>query len=125
MRKLFAIVLCLFTLNSQAQTVITGRVESRQRYIQGAVVKINGTDRRVVTGSSGTFMVAVPDSLTNGTLIASFAGYADEQRGFRTDTINVIRMLHETPVMVTRKNRPQVYMRTAHKQIKKELRKIR
>lgn len=118
-------MLCLFVLSSQAQTVITGRVESRQQFLQGAVIKINGTQERAVTGSAGMFAIVVPDSLMSGTITASYAGYADEQRAFRVDTLNVVRLLQETPVKVSRKYQPKMYMRTAHKQIRKQLRKIR
>lgn len=124
MRNLFTLVLCLFVLSGYSQTVVTGRIDSRQQLIQGAIILINGTNDRVVTDATGMFRVVIPDSMKVGTLTASYAGYADEHRAFRADTFNVIRMLHETPIKVSRKNRLEFYMRTAHRQIRKELRKV-
>ena len=77
MRKLLfmALGLLLFHAQAWAQTVVTGKVTSRQTGapLSGANIQVKGTNTIVVSNENGDFTVSAPAGRT--TLVVSFAGF--------------------------------------------------
>ena len=85
----FLILMFMFSLGTQAQTTVSGKVSDKDGPIPGVNVSIKGTKTGTVTDMDGVFTLkSVP---TNGVLIFSFIGYNKKEIAVNKQSkINVI-----------------------------------
>lgn len=108
-----------------ATVILTGHVRSAAGPLPGAVVKIAGSNEMVVTDADGSFHVTVPFN-TAVKATASYAGFADESMALDdTGTGSEISMNTAQTVKVGKHQQLKTYLKTARKQNKKSLRRIR
>ncbi|WP_278021067.1 carboxypeptidase-like regulatory domain-containing protein [Flavobacterium ginsengisoli] len=83
----FLILMFVFSIQSNAQTTVTGTVSDANGPIPGANVNVKGTKTGVSTSFDGTYSISVP---SNGVLIFSFLGFTSREVGVNGQkTINV------------------------------------
>ena len=111
--------------DAPATVVFTGHVKSAAGPLPGAVVKITGSNEMVVTDADGFFHVAVPvNTIVRAT--ASYAGFADENLALHEGATDAeVRMSTAQVVKVNRQQRLKTYLKTARKQNKQTLRRVR
>lgn len=74
----FLILMFVFSIQSNAQTTVTGTVSDDKGPIPGANVNVKGTKTGVSTGFDGTYSIDVP---SNGVLVFSFLGFTSREVG--------------------------------------------
>lgn len=88
MRKLlhFLLVMLLFELNAQAQTIITGTItdNSNGEQLPGATIIEKGTSNGTVTDVDGKFSLKV--STPEATLVVTYVGYTSEEIALKGQT---------------------------------------
>ena len=129
MRLLFLLLVLLVATGFQALTPTayqwTGFVVHNNKPLPGAVVALSGTKERAVTNQDGEFTLTLPDSARNVAVVVSYAGYADEAVRVNVDSVNVLQLVTVANVDVSRRQGLKFYLRTAHRQIRKDLRRAR
>lgn len=106
--------------------VLMGKITSPAGPLPGAVVILSGTKQMAVTNAQGEFEFTVPANA--GTLEArvTYAGYADEKMTLNAAADeSTVSLTNARVIVVSRKQQLKKYMKTAHKQIKRELKKVR
>jgi TonB-linked SusC/RagA family outer membrane protein len=74
----FLILMFVFSIQSNAQTTVTGTVSDDKGPIPGANVNVKGTKTGVSTSFDGTYSIDVP---SNGVLVFSFLGFTSREVG--------------------------------------------
>ena len=106
--------------------VLMGKITNPAGPLPGAVVILSGTKQMTVTNAQGEFEFTVPANA--GTLEArvTYAGYADEKMTLNAAADeSTVSLTNARVIVVSRKQQLKKYMKTAHKQIKRELKKVR
>ena len=104
--------------------VLTGHVKTTAGALPGAVIKIANSKQMVVTDSDGSFHVTVPANSDPVQATVSYAGFADEtvtlDAGSSEVTMKTARL-----IIVSKGQSLKTYQKTARKQVKRSVRKVR
>ncbi|MBF9221498.1 carboxypeptidase regulatory-like domain-containing protein [Hymenobacter ruricola] len=108
-----------------ATRVIYGRVESPAGALPGAVVRLTGSKQTTVTNAAGEFSLAVPVASGPVAATVSYAGYADVPVVLSvTEQNDAVKLTSPHVIKVSRKQQAKHYLKTAHRQIRRTLRKL-
>lgn len=108
------------------QMVLTGIITNKDGALPGAVVILKATKQMAVTNASGEFQLVVPANAGPLKALVTYAGYADEEMTLNAgNEASTISLTHTKVIVVARRQRLKRYIKTAHKQVKHELRKLR
>jgi hypothetical protein len=108
-----------------ATRVIYGRVESPAGALPGAVVKLTGTKQSTVTNAAGEFSLTVPMASGPVAATVSYAGYADVPVVLSvTEQNEAVKLTSPHVIKVSRKQQAKHYMKTAHRQIRRTMRRL-
>ena len=112
--------------DSGETVVIAGKITNPAGVLPGAVVILAATKQMAVTNAEGEFEFVVPAN--SGPLRArvTYMGFADELMTLDANAAqSTVNLANAVVIVVARKQRLKVYLRTARKQIRRELRKMR
>jgi hypothetical protein len=105
-------------------TVYYGRVFSPEGPLPGAVVEL-ANKHMVVCNADGEFRLSLPTKSGPHRVTVSFAGYADETLILSpNDPVFVVELTQKQHIKLAKGQDLKNYMRTAHRQIKKERRRL-
>lgn len=111
---------------SAENVVVAGKITNPAGALPGAVVIIAATKQMAVTNADGEFEFVVPASAGPLRARVTYLGYADELITLDAHAAqSTVSLANATVVVVARKQRLKVYLRTARKQIRRELKKLR
>ncbi|WP_460502878.1 peptidase associated/transthyretin-like domain-containing protein [Hymenobacter agri] len=108
------------------KTVLTGKITNAAGVLPGAVIILTATKQMAVTNAEGIFELVVPAN--SGPLDArvTYGGYDDEKMVLNSAAAeSTVSLTNAHVVVVARSQRLERYLKTAHKQIKRELKQIR
>ena len=107
------------------KTVLTGKITNPAGPLPGAVVILTATKQMAVTNADGEFEFEVPANAGPLEARVTYAGYADEKMTLSTATAeSTLSLTNASVVVVARRQHLENYLRTAHKQVKRELRQV-
>ena len=106
--------------------VLTGRVESAAGPLVGAVVAVDGkTYQKAVTNSDGEFRLTVPATTEALSVTASYGGFKDVSATMQPGTaLAPLRLTETHEINVGRKLQLKRYIKTAHKEARRESRQL-
>ena len=106
--------------------VLTGKITNPAGALPGAVVIISATKQMAVTNAEGEFEFVVPAGAGELAAVVTYAGYADEALTLNTGASESTATLsHARVIVVSRKQQLKKYLKTARKQVKRDLRRLR
>lgn len=111
---------------SSEKIVLAGKITNPAGPLPGAVVFLTGTKEMAVTNADGEFEFTVPAN--SGALQArvTYAGYADETLMLNASASkSTVNLANAQVIVVSRKQQLKKYLKTAHKQVRRDLRQIR
>jgi hypothetical protein len=105
--------------------VLAGRIANASGPLPGAVVTLVDSKQMAVTNSEGEFQFVVPVSARTLQAVVSFAGYADEHLTLNAeDAESTATLTDEQVIPLKRREQLRFYLKTAHKEIKHDLREV-
>ncbi|MFD2719744.1 carboxypeptidase regulatory-like domain-containing protein [Hymenobacter monticola] len=108
-----------------ATRTFIGRVVNPDGPLPGAVIKVVGTKEMAVSNSNGEFSVLLPVTAAAVPLTVSYAGFADETVSVQPDSPDTtLRLASPQPIKVGRKQELKAYMKTAHREVRRTLRRL-
>lgn len=108
-----------------ATRVFAGRVVNPDGPLPGAVINVVGTKEMAVTNSNGEFRVLLPATSAPVPLTVSYGGFADETVTVQPDSPDTtLRLASPQPIKVGRKQELKSYMKTAHREVRRSLRRL-
>lgn len=111
---------------SMELVVLTGKITNPAGPLPGAVVILSATKQMAVTNAEGEFEFTVPANAGALEALVTYAGYADEKITLNAAASeSTVNLTNARVIVVSRKQRLKKYMKTAHKQIKRELKQVR
>ncbi|GAB3862113.1 hypothetical protein GCM10028822_42480 [Hymenobacter terrigena] len=106
--------------------VLAGKITNPAGSLPGAVVILTGTKQMAVTNADGEFEFVVPANAGALDALVTYAGYADEKMTLNAAaTESTVSLTNARVIVVSRKQQLKHYLKTAHKQVKRELRQVR
>ena len=106
--------------------VLSGKITNPTGPLPGAVVILKGSNKMAVTNADGEFSFEVPASAGALQAVVTYAGFADENIVLNaSENESTVNMANARVIKVSRKNQLKKYLKTAHKQVKRELKKVR
>lgn len=111
---------------SSEKIVLAGKITNPAGPLPGAVVFLTGTKEMAVTNANGEFEFTVPAN--SGALQArvTYAGYADETLVLNASASeSTVNLTNAQVIVVSRKQQLKKYLKTAHKQVRRDLRQVR
>ena len=114
------------TSASTAKVVLAGKITNPAGPLPGAVVILTGTKQMAVTNANGEFEFEIPANAGTLDALVTYAGYADEKMTLNaTADESTVSLTNARVIVVSRKQQLKRYLKTAHKQVKRELRQVR
>ncbi|WP_201983998.1 carboxypeptidase regulatory-like domain-containing protein [Hymenobacter rubidus] len=111
---------------STEKVVLSGKITSPAGPLPGAVVFLTGTKEMAVTNANGEFEFTVPANAGPLQARVTYAGYADENMTLNAAAgESTVTLANARVIVISRKQQLKKYLKTAHKQVKRELRKAR
>jgi hypothetical protein len=108
-----------------ATRTFVGRVVNPDGALPGAVITVVGTKEMAVSNSNGEFSVLLPATSAPVKLTVSYAGFADETVSVQPDSPDTtLRLASPQPIKVGRKQELKAYMKTAHREARRSLRRL-
>lgn len=102
-----------------------GRVVNPDGALPGAVISVVGTREMAVSNSNGEFSLLLPATTAPVQLTVSYAGFADETVSVQPDSPDTtLKLALPQPVRVGRKQELKAYMKTAHRDVRRTLRRL-
>ena len=102
-----------------------GRVVNPDGALPGAVITVVGTKEMAVSNSNGEFSVLLPATSAPVKLTVSYGGFADETVSVQPDAADTtLRLASPQPIKVGRKQELKAYMKTAHREARRSLRRL-
>jgi hypothetical protein len=110
---------------AEEQMVIAGKITNPAGVLPGAVIILTANKKMAVTNANGEFEFVVPANAGPLRARVTYAGYADElmtlNDGAAASTVN---LANATVIVVSRKQSLKVYLKTAHKEVRRSLRQL-
>ncbi|MBH8560162.1 carboxypeptidase-like regulatory domain-containing protein [Hymenobacter negativus] len=108
------------------KTLLIGKITNPAGPLPGAVVILTGTKQMAVTNADGEFEFEVPANAGALDAVVTYAGYADEKMTLNAAaTESTVSLTNARVIVVSRKQQLKRYLKTAHKQVKHDLRLAR
>lgn len=108
------------------KTLLIGKITNPAGPLPGAVVILTGTKQMAVTNANGEFEFEIPTNAGTLDALVTYAGYADEKMTLNaTADESTVNLTNARVIVVSRKQQLKRYLKTAHKQVKRELRQVR
>ena len=105
---------------------LIGKITNPAGPLPGAVVTLTATKQMAVTNADGEFEFEVPANAGALQATVTYAGYADENMTLNaTANESTVSLTNARVIVVSRKQQLKRYLKTAHKQVKRELRQMR
>jgi hypothetical protein len=109
-----------------ANVVLTGKITNPNGPLAGAVVILTGSKQMAVTNANGEFEFEVPANVGALQATVTYAGYADESMTLNAAANeSTVSLTNAHVIVVSRRNQLKKYLKTAHKQVKHDLKQIR
>ena len=106
--------------------VLAGKITNAAGPLPGAVVIIKSLKQMAVTNADGEFELTVPANAGDLQAVVTYAGYADEKMTLNPNgQESTLSLTNARVVVVSRKQQLKRYLKTANKQVKKDLRQVR
>ena len=106
--------------------LLIGKITNPAGPLPGAVVILTGTKQMAVTNADGEFKFEIPANAGVLDALVTYAGYADEKMTLNaTANESTVSLTNARVIVVSRKQQLKRYLKTAHKQVKRELRQVR
>ncbi|MBF9143777.1 carboxypeptidase-like regulatory domain-containing protein [Hymenobacter properus] len=111
---------------SAEKVVLVGKITNPSGPLPGAVVILKDTKQMAVTNADGEFEFTVPANAGSLDAVVTYAGYADEKMTLNTNAEeSTVSLTNARVIVVSRKNQLKKYLKTAKKQVKRELKQVR
>ena len=108
------------------KVVLAGKITNANGVLPGAVVILTGSKRMAVTNANGEFEIEVPANAGPLQARVTYAGYADEIVVLNaSESASTVNLANATVIVVARRQRLGAYLKTARKQVRRDLRKVR
>ncbi|MDO7849992.1 carboxypeptidase regulatory-like domain-containing protein [Hymenobacter convexus] len=108
-----------------ATRTFIGRVVNPEGALPGAVIKVVGTKEMAVSNANGEFSVLLPATSASVQLVVSYAGFADETVSVHPDSPDTtLKLASPQPIKVARKQELKAYLKTAHREARRSLRRL-
>lgn len=108
------------------KTMLIGKITNPAGTLPGAVVILTGTRQMAVTNADGEFEFEIPANAGALQAVVTYAGYADEPMTLNASADeSTVSLTNARVIVVSRKQQLKHYIKTAHKQVKRELRQAR
>jgi hypothetical protein len=112
-------------LAGPAKVLLTGKITNPSGPLPGAVVILTSTKQMAVTNADGEFEFEVPTNAGALQATVTYAGYADEAMTLNASADeSTVSLTNARVIVVSRRNQLKKYLRTAHKQVKHDLKQI-
>ncbi|GAC1590159.1 MAG: hypothetical protein NVS3B25_08370 [Hymenobacter sp.] len=112
-------------LDPDGMMVLSGKITNPSGPLPGAVIILKSTRQMAVTNADGEFELVVPASAGALQAVVTYAGYADEPMLLNAaDNGSTVSLTNAKVVVVSRRQQLKAYLKTAHKQVKRDLRKL-
>ena len=106
--------------------VLTGKITNSAGLLAGAVVILTATKQMAVTNADGEFQFVVPASAGALDARVTYAGYADEKMTLNASADeSTVNLANARVIVVARKQQLKFYLKTAQKEVKRSLKKVR
>ena len=106
--------------------VLMGKITNPAGPLPGAVVILTGTKQMAVTNADGEFEFEVPANAGALAALVTYAGYADEKMTLNASADeSTVSLTNARVIVVSRKQQLKRYLKTAHKQVRRDLRQVR
>ena len=106
--------------------VLSGKITKTAGVLPGAVVILTNTKQMAVTNADGEFEFVVPASAGILSARVTYAGYADEILTLNTAAgQSTMSLTNAQVIVVAHRQQLKHYLKTAHKQIKHDLKQVR
>lgn len=118
------------SLSNEAPTAVekvtlSGKITNAAGPLPGAVVILAGTKEMAVTDSNGEFEFTVPTNAGALDAVVTYAGYADEKMVLNTEASeSTTNLSNARVVVVSRKQQLKKYLKTARKQVARDLKQV-
>ena len=108
------------------KVMLVGKITNPAGPLPGAVVILTGTKQMAVTNADGEFEFEIPANAGALQAVVTYAGYADEAMTLNaTAEESTVSLTNARVIVVSRKQQLKRYLKTAHKQVKRDLRQVR
>ncbi|UOQ97401.1 carboxypeptidase-like regulatory domain-containing protein [Hymenobacter sp. 5317J-9] len=106
--------------------VLVGKITNPAGPLPGAVVILTATKQMAVTNADGEFEFTVPANAGALQAVVTYAGYADEKMTLNASAEeSTVNLANAKVIVVSRKQQLKKYLKTARKQINRDLRQVR
>ena len=106
--------------------MLTGKITNPAGVLPGAVVILTGTRQMAVTNANREFFFTIPANAGPLPAHVTSAGYADEPMVFNAAVAeSTVSLTNARVVVVARRQQLKRYLKTARKQMRRELRQVR
>lgn len=106
--------------------LLSGKITNPSGPLPGAVVILKGTRQMAVTNAEGQFQFTVPADAGALPAVVTYAGYADEELVLNAAADkSTVNLSNARTIEVARGQRLKVYLKTARKEVKRDLRQVR
>ncbi|MDO7849655.1 carboxypeptidase-like regulatory domain-containing protein [Hymenobacter sp. M29] len=114
------------TSASTEKVVLAGKITNPAGPLPGAVVILTGTKQMAVTNADGEFEFTVPANAGALAAVVTYAGYADEKMTLNASSEeSTVSLTNARVIVVSRKQQLKKYLKTAQKQVKRDLKQVR
>jgi hypothetical protein len=108
------------------EVIVSGKITNPAGALPGAVVILKDTKQMAVTNADGEFQFVVPANSGPLRAVVTYAGYADEETTLDTTAEgSTVNLANARVIVVARRQQLKKYIKTAHKQMRRELRRLR
>jgi hypothetical protein len=107
------------------KVVLTGKITNPAGVLPGAVVILTASKQMAVTNAEGEFEFTVPANAGALEAVVTYAGYADEKMTLNASADeSTVSLTNARVVVISRRNQLKKYLKTAHKQVKHDLKQL-
>lgn len=111
---------------SAEKTVLVGKITNPTGPLPGAVVILTSSKQMAVTNANGEFEFTVPANAGILAAVVTYAGYADEKITLNASAEeSTVSLTNARLIVVSRKQQLKKYLKTAQKQVKRDLKLAR
>ncbi|HEX8326314.1 MAG TPA: carboxypeptidase-like regulatory domain-containing protein [Hymenobacter sp.] len=106
--------------------LLVGKITNPAGVLPGAVVILKDSKQMAVTNADGEFQFEVPADAGALKAVVTYAGYADEEMTLNAAASeSTVSLTNARVIVVSRRQQLKTYLRTARKQVKRDLKQVR
>ncbi|MBJ6111005.1 carboxypeptidase-like regulatory domain-containing protein [Hymenobacter sp. BT523] len=114
------------TAAASEKVVLSGKITNPAGPLPGAVVILTASKQMAVTNADGEFEFTVPATAGALQAVVTYAGYADEKMTLNASAEeSTVNLSDAKVIVVSRKQQLKKYLKTARKQINRDLKQVR